>query len=284
MEILKGVGLIGALVLTGCASTPQYVESDFVRTPFEGFGMIGVKSSSERSGKAFEIYGVCADGGREFVIRQTSTSLFGTDGRWFTQSSDGHPYTSDQSFADRDAFLKALSSLEVVKRREGFSGEQRMKVADHQEFQITDLCEAKQASNDAVASRQAEAEASKNLSMIKEVIDRTGAQPMLSGRNEKDFNNLVTMFRSFGVKDFVGKFVWAEDGDYFVSQILRGEVVLTSLTNPALFPPISIMTDKQALEGQRWSSVSRGPIQFVGPKQYRTILGVERQVLVFKSL
>lgn len=283
MEFLKGVGLIGAVVLAGCASTPQYVESDFTRTVIEDYGVIGVKSSSERSGKAFQIYGVCAEGEREFVIRQTSTSIFGTDGRWVTQSgNDSLPSTL--TFTDRDAFLKALSSLEVVKRPEEFSGEQRMKVAAQDEFKIPDLCEAKQARNDAIASRQAEAEAAKSISLIKEVVDRTGVQPMLTGRNERDFNDLVTMFRSLGIEDFVGKFVWAQDGDYFVSQILRGEVVLTSLTNPALFPPISIMTDKQALDGQRWSSVSRGPLQFVGPKQYQTVLGVERQVLVFKSI
>ncbi len=284
MEILRSVGLIGALALTGCASAPQYVESDFARAPIEGFGIIGVKSSSERSGKAFEIYGACANGAREYVIRQTSTSIFGSDGRWITQSSDGSLYTSSLTFTDRGAFLKALSSLEVVKPPEGFSGEKRMKVADHGEFKIPDLCEAKQARNDAIASRQAEAEAAKNISLIKEVVDRTGVQPMLTGRNERGFNDLVTMFRRLGIEDFVGKFVWAQDGDYFVSQILRGEVVLTSLINPALFPPISIMTDKQALEGQPWSAVSRGPLQFVGPKQYKTVLGVERQALVFKSI
>jgi hypothetical protein len=283
MEFLKGVGLIGAVVLAGCASTPQYVESDFTHTVIEDYGVIGVKSSSERSGKAFWIYGVCADGEREYVIRQTSTSIFGSDGRWVTQSGNGS-LSSTLTFTDRDAFLKSLSSLEVMKRPEGFTGEQRMKVAAQSEFKIPDLCEAKQAKNDAIASRQAEAEAAKNISLIKEVVDRTGVQPMLTGRNERDFNDLVAMFRRLGIEGFVGKFVWAQDGDYFVSQILRGEVVLTSLTNPALFPPISIMTDKQALEGQPWSAVSRGPLQFVGPKQYKTVLGVERQLLVFKSI
>lgn len=280
---LRSIGLIVTAILAGCASTAEYAESDFTRTPMQGFGLVGVKTSSQRAGKAFEIYGVCGDRNSEYVIRSTSTTIFGSDGRWDVAMSDGS-YAWNKTFATREAFLHALSSLEVVKQAEGFSGERRMKVADPEAFRIPDLCEAMLAENDAEASRQAEAVATQIDRMTKEVSDRTGARPMFTGRNEKDFNGLVTMFRSAGIDDYVGKFVWANDGDYFVSQILKGEVVLTSLTNPALFPPISIVTDKQALEGQPWSSVSRGPLQFLGPRMYQTPIGVERQALVFKSI
>jgi len=284
MKILKYAGVMSAALLAGCANAPQYVESDFVATPIKEFGKVGTKSTSLKSGKEFEIYGMCTDGSQEYVIRQTSTSAFGADGRWVVQSVDGRSIASDQIFQDRNAFLAALGGLEVVRRPEGFEGEQRMLVASSQAASIPDQCEAMLAEDSAEVSTRAHAEVEKTSSLIRKVVARTGIQPMLTGRNEHDFNNLVAMFRRLGVDDFVGKFVWAKDGDYLISQILPGEVVLTSLTNPSLFPPIRIMTDRKALEGQAWSAVSSGPLEFIGPEIHQTAYGGTRQVLVFKAI
>lgn len=284
MKFLKYAGMVSAAFLAACASSPHYVGSDFVTTPIKDFGKVGIKSTSLKSGKEFEIYGVCIDGSQEYVIRQTSTAAFGADGRWVVQSGEGRSITSDQIFHERNAFLAALGALEVVRRPEGFQGEQRMLVASSQAASIPDQCEAMLAEDSAMESARARAEVEKTSSLIREVVARTGIQPMLTGRNEHDFNNLVAMFRRLGVDDFVGKFVWAKDGDYLISQIMPGEVVLTSLTNPSLFPPIRIMTDKQALEGQAWSAVSRGPLEFIGPAIHQTAYGGTRQVLVFKAI
>lgn len=284
MGIARVVGLAGVVFSAGCASTSQYVESDFVRTPIQGYGTVGEKLVSERSGRAFEVYGVCADGGQQFFIKDAMTSLPGSGGRWITRYQDGHSYPSSNDFSSSKVFLDALASLEVVKPAEAFSGELRMRVADQRALKIPEECKAIQQREQSIASIHAKANSEKNVSMVREVVDRTGVRPMFKGRNEQDFNNLVNMFKRLGIEDFAGKFVWAEDGDYIVSQILDGEVVLTSMTNPALFPTISIRTKKQALEGQRWSTVSRGPLQFIGPKLYRTVLGVQRQLLVFKTI
>lgn len=284
MRFLKYAGMVSAAFVAACASSPHYLESDFVTTPIKVFGRVGTKSTSLKSGKEFEIYGICADGAQEYVIRQISTSAFGADGRWVVQTADGRSVTSDQIFHDRRAFLAALGSLEVVKRPEGLEGERRMRVAISQAATIPDQCEAMQARDSAEAANRANAEVEKTSSLIRDVVTRTGIQPMLTGRNEHDFNNLVTMFRRVGVDDFLGKFVWAKDGDYLISQAMQGEVVLTSLTNPSLFPPIRIITDKQALEGQAWSAVSRGPLEFMGPAIHQTAYGGTRQVLVFKAI
>ncbi|HAL67497.1 MAG TPA: hypothetical protein DCP84_07460, partial [Pseudomonas sp.] len=182
MTILKYAGVLSAALLAGCANAPQYAESDFVDTPIKEFGRVGTKTISMKSGKEFEIYGVCTDGAQEYVIRQTSTAAFGTDGRWIVQSGDGHSVASDQVFQDRSAFLAALGSLEVVRRPEGFEGEQRMLVASSQAASIPDQCEAMQAKDSAEASTRAHAEAEKTSSLIRDVVARTGIQPMLTGR------------------------------------------------------------------------------------------------------
>ncbi|MNF71563.1 hypothetical protein D3C84_535140 [compost metagenome] len=275
---------LGVALVTGCSTMPEYVESDFARSPIEGSALIGLKTSSVKTGRDFEIYGVCTDNQHEFVIRQTTTALFGSDGKWISYLDGERFYASGKSYENRDEFLRALSSLEVVSAAEGFSGERRMRVASSGAFKIPELCEAKQAHNDAETKRKAEAVAKKNSSLILDVVNRTGVQPMLGGENFKGFNDLVQMFRESGPARYQGKFVWVSDGDYQVSQVLEGGVVLNSALNPATFPPITILTDKPALEGQLWSAISRGPLQFVGLRSYQTILGASRQTLVFKVI
>lgn len=271
------------LVLTGCVTSAPRTQSDMTYEPINDRGTVGVRARSEMAGITVDVFAFCDADRRQYYIDPTSEFRAEQD-RWILKIDGDRFWRSDLKYDDDGSFLASLKTLEAVGPKVVFGEPARIQVAGAEMLKLPEICRNKQKQEIAYLRDGAERESQKNESLISEVVSRTGVKPMLSGRNEKDFNNLVTMFRSFGVKDFVGKFVWVEDGDYFVSQILNGEVLLTSLTNPSLFPPISIVTDKQALEGQPWSSVSRGPLQFVGPKQYQTVLGVERQVLVFKSI
>jgi len=271
------------LVLAGCMSSASRTQSDMAYETITDRGSVGIRARSEVAGMTVDVFAFCDADRRQYYIDPTSEFRAEQD-RWGLMIEGAKFWQSDLKYDDDDSFLASLKTLEAVGPRGAFSEPSRFQVASAEMLRLPEICMNKQKQEIAYLRAGAARESQKNESLISEVVSRTGVKPMLSGRNEKNFNNLVTMFRSFGVKDFVGKFVWAEDGDYFVSQILRGEVVLTSLTNPALFPPISIMTDKQALEGQPWSAVSREPLQFIGPKQYQAALGVERQVLAFKAI
>jgi len=275
--------VLPALVLAGCVSSAPITQNDMTYETINDRGSVGIRARSETAGITVDVFAFCDADRRQYYIDPASEFRVEQD-RWSLMIDGSKFWRSDLQYEDEDSFLSSLKTLEIVGPRGVFSEPARFQVASAEMLKIPEICRSEQKQKLAYLGGLAEAESQKDEGLISEVVSRTGVKPMLTGRNEKDFNNLVTMFRSLGVKDFVGKFVWAGDGDYFVSQILRGEVVLTSLTNPALFPPISIMTDKQALEGQPWSSVSRGPLQFVGPKQYQTVLGAERQVLVFKSI
>lgn len=274
---------LSVLLLAGCATSQPVKQSDIAYQELTDEGVVGVIATSAQAGLRVDVYAYCDSSRREYHI--TSSSNFRPPAeQWTLEVDGGRFWKSDLQFSDENSFIRSLNSLVMVSPRKILGGEDRIQVASPGMLEIPDTCKATQSQVAARLARSAQKIADRDSEIVAEVVRRTGVQPMLTGENQRSFNSLVAMFRGLGAEDFVGKFVWAQDGDYFVSQILRGEVVLTSLTNPTLFPLISIMTDKQALEGQPWSSVSRGPLQFVGPKQYQTVLGAERQVLVFKSI
>lgn len=274
---------VAPLILAGCMSNSGVDQNDMTYETISDIETIGVRAKSIAAATRIDVYAICDADRREYHIDPTSEFRIAEE-RWTVKIDGSRSGGSDLQYDDEALFLASLKTLEIVGPMSILGGQPRIQAYNDQMLRIPELCRKKQMEELARITSIAEKSAKKDADLVAEVVGRTGVQPMLEGRNEKEFNNLVIMFRSSGVEDFVGKFVWAEDGDYFVSQILGGEVILTSLTNPSLFPPISILTDKQALEGQRWSSVSRGPLEFVGPKMYQTAFGVERQVLVFKSI
>ncbi|MNI32534.1 hypothetical protein D3C73_864500 [compost metagenome] len=99
-----------------------------------------------------------------------------------------------------------------------------------------------------------------------------------------DFNSLVSLIQKDGLSRHKNKFVWAQDGDYRVAQVVGDRVLLFSMNDQVLFPAITIITDEPAIEGQPWSSVSIGPLQLAAIESYLTVLGVSRQTIVFKRI
>lgn len=273
---------LSVLVLAGCSAV-QPSRSDIAYQVITDEAVVGVMATSAQAGLRVDVYAICDASRREYHISSTSGFRPPAD-QWSLEVDGGRFWKSDLKFNDEESFLRSINSLAMVSPKKILGGEDRFPIANQDMLKIPKGCVTRQNESAARLEKSAQKNAERNAEIVAEVVHRTGVQPMLTGENQRSFNSLVAMFRGLGIENFVGKFVWAQDGDYFVSQILTGEVVLTSLTNPALFPPITIMTDKQALEGQPWSAVSRGPLQFIGPKQYQTALGVERQVLVFKSI
>ncbi|WP_395605271.1 hypothetical protein [Pseudomonas sp. B16120] len=247
------------------------------------YAMVGIRASSAAAGTTIDVFAYCDADRREYSINPTTE--FRVEGRRWTVKIDGDKFwRSDLSYDDEASFLASLETMEIVGPVSILSGQPRMQVANAQMLRIPELCKQKQAEVVANINSTIEKSRKKDEDLIADVVSRTGTQPMFGGENQKTLNNLVGIFQTSGIASFQGKFVWVEDGDYVVSQVMDGAVLLLSMTNPVRWPAITIITDKQVIEGQFWSAASRGPLQFVGVKSYRTAIGATRQTLIFRPI
>ena len=280
---MKRIALSVALALSGCAG--QTVQNDFTYEDVDGFSEVGVRASSRATGKTVEVSATCDAQSRRYVISRQSASPYGGAGDDWTINMDGRPIFAGNSFYENeDEFIAAASSIEVVGPEGTFGGRQRMTVSTSQMERIPGLCKEKQAQVIAYMREAEEKENAENERLISEVSNRTGAQPMLPGRNQMDFNNLVLLLQKDGISRHQKKFVWARDGDYRVAQVMGNRVMLLSMNDHVMFPAITIITDEQAIEGQPWSSVSKGPLQVFEIGNYVTVFGVSRQTIVLKRI
>ncbi|MCA4964924.1 hypothetical protein [Pseudomonas sp. Y24-6] len=277
------IALSAVAALSGCAG--QAVKNDFTYEGVDSFSAVGVRASSKATGKTVEVSAICTEESRRYVISRRSAGKFGGAGDPWTISIGGETLFAGETFYEDEAeFLAAVSTIEVVGPTGRFGGQDRMTVSSPQMQRIPELCKEKQAQVIAYI-HNAEAKATaEDKRLISEVSSRTGAQPMLPGRNQMDFNNLVSLIQKDGISRHRNKFVWAQDGDYRVAQVIGNRVLLFSMTNPGMFPAITIITDEQAIEGQAWSSVSKGPLQVSEIGNYVTAFGVSRQTIVFRRI
>jgi hypothetical protein len=282
-HVMKRIALSAVLALSGCAG--QSVQNDFTYEDVDGFSEVGVRASSKATGKTVEVSASCDAEARRYVIIRRSAGKYGGAGDPWTISVGGEKLFAGTSFYEDEAeFLADASTIEVVGPVGRFGGQERMTVSSPQMQRIPELCREKQAQVMA-CMREAEAKANEeNDRLISEVSNRTGAQPMLTGRNQMDFNNLVSLIQKDGLSRHQNKFVWAQDGDYRVAQVLGDRVLLLSMNDHVMFPAITIITDEQAIEGQPWSSVSKGPLQLSVIESYVTVFGVSRQTIVFRRI
>ncbi len=155
---------------------------------------------------------------------------------------------------------------------------------------LVELCKDKYTKNQQeIKERQlaAKEENKKNRLAVQKLINKvkksTGLKPMFDGKNELSFNQLVYRFLNGDFNQHKNKFVWLSDGDFIISQALTDRVILTSRYDHNV-PPITIITKKQAIEGQFWSAVSRAPMKFIGLNSYITVLGSRKQTIIFQQL
>lgn len=277
------IALSAVLSLSGCAG--QTAQNDFTYEGVDAFSKVGVRASSKATGKTVEVSAICTEESRRYIISRSSTGKYGGVGDEWTINIGGYPLFAGESFYEDEAnFLAAVSTIEVVGPAGSFGGRQRMTVSTPEMQRIPELCKEKQAQVISYTHSAEEKARIDNDHLISDVVNRTGAQPMLPGRNQMDFNSLVLLLQKDGISRYQNKFVWAQDGDYRVAQVLGNRVLLLSMNDHLLFPAITIITGEQAIEGQPWSSVSTGPLQISEISNYITELGVSRQTIVFKKI
>lgn len=277
LSILVSVG--------GCASAPQTIPSDFTYKDISDYGGVGVRATSPSAGVAIDISSSCIEGDIQYSIRPTSTELYrAADKRWSLSMDGAGFWKSSVEFENEALFRASLATLEVVAPATLFGRGQRFKVSNSQIEAIPDLCRKKRAEHIAYTRSIEDKERTKDDRLISDVIERTGVEPMLPGKNQMSFNSIISLLQESGVSKHKGKFVWVSDGDYRIAQVDGKRVLLVSMTNPGSFPAITIITDKEAMEGQFWSSVSHGPLELIGVSSYHTVLGASRQTILFKSI
>lgn len=279
------IALSIALSLGGCSNSPQSAHNDFTYENFSSYRTVGVRAVSTSAGMAIDISASCIEGDTQYSVRPTITESYrAADKRW-SLNMDGAGFWKKSAEFDNEALFRAsLATLEVVRPSTLFGGDQRLKVSNSQIEEIPDLCRKKRAEHLTYVRNIEDKERRKDDRLISDVVDRTGVQPMLPGKNQMSFNNIISLLQESEVSKHKGKFVWASDGDYRIAQVVGKRVLLISMTNPGGFPAITIITDKEAMEGQFWSSVSHGPLELIGMSSYLTVLGASRQTILFKSI
>lgn len=280
----KIFALAAVLALAGCATHPESARSDFTYEDIPDYGKVAVRASSAQAGIAIEISASCIDGDARYSITPTSFGPYMAAEKRWTLNIDGTAFwKGSASYDDETTFKASLATLEVVGPQSAFGGGGRYKVANERIDQIPDRCNKLRADHLADVRATAEKDRQKDDLLISDVVSRTGSRPMLPGKNSTTFNEIIVLLQESGVSKHKGKFVWVTDGDYRIAKVSPGSVLLISITSPDQFPAITIITDKEAMEGQFWSSVSSGPLELVGTSTYPTIFGA-RQTIVFKSI
>lgn len=283
-EMKRIIALSAVLALSGCASTPEHIQSDLTYKDISDSARIGVRAISKSAGTTIDVFALCEADGREFYIDPDSveTHRAGAE-RWRVEIDGGGFWTSDLKYGDEASFLASLATLEVVSPRRLSGEERRIRVANSQMERIPALCRERQALALAYIHDAKEKERRENDRLIEEVVNRTGTKPMLGGDNHKDLNNLALLFRATGTAPHEGKFVWSEAGDYETVQIMDGKVLMLSRFSPS-FPAVIIVMDTTPPKGQSWISMFKAPLKLIGSSTYETVIGTSKQVIILKEI
>lgn len=284
---MKGI-IVGAaaLVLAGCASGPSYEDGGMVYNNISTAHGDGVGAFSSVTGRQVEFYAQCDADSTMYKISFDESRRPEQLGRWDIWMN-GIAYKSGTfKYQSGKEYLKALSSLEI-RRSSAIGGDRIIKADGERARALVGRCEAAQESKRVarLKANQMESEKQKEENQrFDEISKKTGVEPMPFGSYQIDFNTLVTRIRSSGIRAYLNRFIWVNDGDFRVTQVLGKTVFMQSYSYAHLFMPIQIITDKQVIEGQAWSQVSNRPVQFMGTTNYTTTLGATRQALLFKEI
>lgn len=274
--------IVFAVVLAagGCASVPDPIRDDFRYVDLKEKSKVGVRAYSRATGTSFEANGYCDEGASRYGIKNSGMPASGAPEESWSPKLEGVPFPEGEKiYSDAQSFLIGLSSLEVTRDR---APGQSLKVANMDMKRIVEKCNA--AAQVTEKNRAAERGYAAAQARVEETEKETGLRPMPFSPYALDFNGLITQFRSNGVKAYINHFVWARDGDFYITNVNGKLLTLQSYSYAHLFMPIQIITDKQVLEGQQWSSVSNRPLRFMGVGSVSTIYGSQKQVLTFIEL
>lgn len=266
------------ILLSGCMFIMPIKPNDISLQLVENWQEVGYKIQSECLEHDVQILANCASDPQTytFSFRNKENNKIANGAQWSFFTNGGYNISSLNLY-DENEYLSLITNIQVAK----FRGS-KIDITFPELTSLPELCKNKYAKRQEERSQRRKAIMEKDAKLVASVKKSTGLEPMFSGNNQKTFNFVVSNFQKHGFSQHKNKFVWLDDGDYRVSQVLEGRVMLTSYSN--YLPPITIITSLPAMEGQWWSKVTRAPLKFIGVKNYKTVLGVGKQTVVFEQL
>jgi len=271
------------ILLTSCKSTSEVQPVDLSYKPINTRSNVGYLISSNSLKYNIEVLGKCSTKKSKFTFSflDKNSNKKPRQPQWSFFFNDEKNIFSSKIYSETE-FNKVINNFQVAKYIGNYNYSSKINLSSPKLSALVELCQNKYTEYQLKKKEKSDKTQAAQLELINSVKNSTGLNPMFSGKNELSFNELVYSFLNSGFNQHKNKFVWLTDGDYKVSQVLSGKVMLTSYSNN--LPPITIITKLQALEGQFWSKVSRAPMKFVGLTNYKTVLGISKQTIIFQQL
>ncbi|WP_040392378.1 hypothetical protein [Cellvibrio sp. BR] len=273
------------LLLTGCMAANPVIPNDLNITLIDTQKTVGYQIQSESLEYDVFITAQCDSKPNKYyfkfenenensnaIIYQPQWSFF------FHGKQDYRP----SKIYEKAEYLNLISDIKVAKYMGSHKHSRKIDLTTPELANLPSLCESKYSKIQIEIVKRLQKIAEEEAKLIALVKKSTGLEPMFPGRNQKNFNDLVYSFQTNGVSQYLNKFVWPDDGDYRVAQVLDGRVMLTSYYTQSL--PITIITNLSVIEGQYWSRVSNSPLKFIGVTSYKSVLGASKQTVVFQQL
>ncbi|QBJ61631.1 hypothetical protein [Pseudoalteromonas sp. DL-6] len=271
------------IILSGCISSNPIKPEDLSHNYFDTGRRVGYKIQSQNLEYDIKVAAQCDSNKQKysFSFIDKSSGQRAYQPQWSFFFNGEKDYRSSKEY-DEAEYLNKATNVQVARYLGSSKYSQKVDLSAPELLNLPTLCKDKYTQIQKDSAKRRKQRMEKDAELVASVKKSTGLEPMFSDSNQKNFNELVYSFQTNGFAQHQNKFVWTEDGDYKVSQVLDGKLMLTSYSTR--LPPITIITNLPAIEGQFWSSISRAPLKFVGVTNYTTVLGATKQTVVFQQL
>jgi len=271
------------ILLTSCKSTSEIQPVDLSYKAIDTRSNVGYLISSKILEYDVQVLGRCSAQKSKFSFSfiEKNSNNKPRQPQWSFFFNNEKSYSSSKIYNETE-FSNVINNFQTAKYLGNYDYSSKINLSSPKLSGLAELCKNKYIENEHRKKEQKNKKQGEQLELINTVKSETGLNPMFEGENEFSFNELVYSFLNNGFNQHKNKFVWLTDGDYKVSQVLNGKVILTSYNNKLL--PITIITKLDAVEGQFWSKVTRAPMKFIGLSNYKTVLGASKQTIVLQQL
>lgn len=267
----------------GCVASSPVRPKDLTYRLIESNRTIGYQIESNSLEYDIEILAECSSSNKKYSLNfvEKGTSKNARNPQWSFFYNGKKNYLSSTVYDEKN-YLRNVAQIQTARYLGQFKYSKKIELTSPKLNQLPELCGKKHDRLVLTERNKSQQKRDKDKKLIDSVAKKTGLSPMLTGDNQTSLNELVYDFQRNGYSQHKNKFVWVTDGDYRVSQVLNDKVMLTSYNSS--LPPITIVTKLPALEGQFWSKISRSPLKLIGATNYKTILGAQKQTIVFQQL
>ena len=283
LTVTRNYLFLSCILLASCKSTTALEPVDLNYKSINTLTNVGYLISSSSLEHDIRVMGNCStkESKFNFAFFEKNSNKKPIQPQWSFFFNNKKSFRSSKIYNENE-FNNIINNFQVAKYLGNYNYSPKINLSSEKLSDLIELCKNKHIAYQLERKEKYEQNQLKQIKLINSVKNSTGLNPMFGGKNQLSFNELAYSFINDGFNQHLNKFIWLTDGDYKVSQVLNSKVMLTSYSNN--LPPITIITKLQTIEGQFWSKVSRKPLKFIGLNNYKTVLGVSKQTIVFQQL